>query len=747
MTRQPSGSWGLAEPDRRELASWRLASDLCELLPITAFFELHECDGTYDTLHLSVGSGVATTSDQHIKINRMPAGSVHVSNGAAEANPVPEDLCAPIPIGMDYPLYRAKQLAASFPEHLGQTGDGATAASVLLFMADLLGYAMARDSRRPWAWQSGVSDIDGWPMEWRRELFDAFPTLLHTLDKQPEYGEQRFWFLTHANQPVLAVDAHESVVHIGHRSHAGLGAATVRLAQAAIRKSAPKPRSTLPTVIDGSEYSALPAARAAYHSVAEGLASEIVGGPVLPFTPGQRITTYANWFIAGDQLIVVMGPHESPGSAITLLAYGLAWQSRRVLHLVLPPGFADAVVRVIPWLRTAIRVHLAVSTGLETLTSPSRQEVVEATRALPARPTGAHDLGSNQTWIDGLLQEVKGLELDYQPRPSYCAWKFRGRQVLKVARGQSATLRVIAGTDYTKPTSAKPAAYKIPALSGPMSDEQIASAIARIKASIADRLAGADAGDLEHQFQAELDLHGLPGVLDVHHHREYPAWRSAGRDGFIDFLAATPAGDLDIVETKVGGDAGVALQALEYFIWASAWADEVRGQQDWPGSSWNVSHKVTLLLAPDNKGRSYDKYLFGVLEAFSIDVPWRVLIAGPISQPSASVSGPRTVSALTLAQLVAGMNGEPPCSPVRYPDDTVYTDQDLFALTGANNEDTLAWQLFSEIDGGVHLEDGEGLTVFMGEESEDMSYPFSLKALKDLARRMETAEDQRMTAE
>ena len=309
MSRTRSGAWALAERDRRELASWHLAADLSQLLPVTAFFELHECDGTYDTLHLSVGAGIGTTADRNVKINRVPGGSVHVSNGAAVAPPTPEDLCAPIPMGMDYPLYRAKQLAASFPEHLGQPGDGAATASVLTFMSDLIGYAMARDSRRPWAWQSGVSDIDGWPMEWRRELFDASPTALNALDKQPAYAEQRFWFLTLANQPVLAVDAHESVVHIGHRSQTGLGAATVRLAQAAIRKSAPKPQSTMPTVIDGCEYATLPAARAAYRSVAERLASEIVGGPVLPFTPGQRITTYANWFIAGDdQLIVVMVP-------------------------------------------------------------------------------------------------------------------------------------------------------------------------------------------------------------------------------------------------------------------------------------------------------------------------------------------------------------------------------------------------------------------------------------------------------
>jgi hypothetical protein len=748
MTRARSGYWALAERDRRELASWHLAADLCEVLPITAFFELHECDGTYDTLHLSVGAGVGTPSDQYVKINRVSGGSVHASEGGASTNPTPEDLCAPIPIGLDRPLYRAKQLAATFPEQLGHHEAGAAEALALPFMADLLGYAMARDSRRPWAWRSGVSDIDGWHLEWRPELFDAVPAGVDVLDSEPDPAEQRYWFLTHGDQPVLAVDAHESVVLIGRRRHPGFGAVTLRLAQAAVRKSAPKPRSTLPMVIDGCEYATLPAARMAYRSVAENLASKLAGGPVLPFSPGQRITTYAHWFNAGDdQLIVVMGPHESPASAITLLAYGLAWQSRRVLHLVLPPGFADAVVRVIPWLRTAIHVHLAVSTGLETLTPPRRQDVLEATRALPPRATSPHNLGANQIWIDGLLQAIKRLGLDFQPRPSYCAWKFRGRQVLKVSRAKGATLRLIAGTDFTKPTAAKPAAYKIPALSSQMSDEQVATAIDRIKASIADRLAGADAGDLEHQFQAELDLHGLPGVLAAHRHREYPAWRSAGRDGFIDFLAVTPAGDLDVVETKVGADAGVALQALEYFIWATAWADEVRGRQGWPGSTWNVHHQITLLLAPDGKGRSYDKYLFGVLEAFSIDVPWRVLIAGPIGQLATSVSLPPKVSALTLTELVTGINGEPPCSPMRYPNDMVYTDQDLFALTGAEDEDTLAWQLFSEIDGAVHLEEGLGLTVFMGQESEGMSYPFTLTTLKDLARVMETAEDQRLTPE
>ena len=38
------------------------------------------------------------------------------------------------------------------------------------------------------------------------------------------------------------------------------------------------------------------------------------------------------------------------------------------------------------------------------------------------------------------------------------------------------------------------------------------------------------------------------------------------------------------------------------------------------------------------------------------------------------------------------------------------------ALLDADSEDRLAWVLFSEIDGGIHLLEGEGVQLFMGKK-------------------------------
>lgn len=740
-----SSYWSLSNRDRRELGSWQLAAALAQALPVAAFFELHEGSGTYDTLQLSLNR--QSPAEDCIRINRRPAGRVHLRRADAPSDAQALDrldrLAAGRPFGVDLIASETTEIADFFGTS-GTSGPGGAARS-LLFMATLLEQAMGRDARARWAWQSGVAASAAGVVAWREELFSAVPAAAALQRGEPDPHEQRWWFLTRGGQPVLAVDSHQDAVLIDDRSLDGLTKRNLGVAVAASRRVWRSSGPCLPASIDGQSYPTLPQARKAYAAVAQQHASSLVGGPVQPFDPGARITTYAHWFTAGDdQLILVMAPHEDPRSAVTLLAYGLAWQSRRRLDVLLPPGFADAVLRILPWLRTSVRVHLITDGGLETLVPPLQQEVLSATAVLPARALEAHDLGASKAWLEPLLQRLDGLGLTEQHRPSYCAWKFRGRQVLKAARASGGTLRLTAGTDYTKPTTTKPAAYKIDDLAGPMTPGQVAAARAAIDRSMADRLAGADAGDREHQLQADLDAYGLPGLDTIHHHREYPAWRSAGRDGFIDFLAATAEGALDVVETKVGADAAVALQALEYYIWASACSAQVRSRSDWPSQPTSEQHRISLVLAPDGRGRTYDKYLYGVLEALHLAVPWRVLTVAPGDAPA---NAP-TLTSISPAQLLAGASGgQPSCARARYPDGVVRSRQDLLAMTGASTESDVADALFRELDGAVHLHDDHGLTVFMGMAAEEVVYPVELSWLQALAARMERAEDERQAAE
>lgn len=745
MAYAPSSYWSLGNRDRRELASWQLAAALAQTLPVAAFSELHDGGGTYDTLQLSLNE--QSPAEDCIKINRQPAGRVHLLRAGAPSDPQPLDRLDRIatgrPLGVDLIASETAEIAEFFGSH-GTPGPGSAARS-LVFMATLLEQAMGRDARERWAWQSGVADSAAGPVAWREELFSAVPAAATLQRREPDPHEQRWWFLTRGGRAVLAVDSHQGAVLIDDRPSDGLTSGNLRLAVAASRLASRSSGPRLPATIDGQSYPTLPQARKAYAAVAQQHASSLVGGPVRPFDPGARITTYAHWFTAGDdQMILVMAPHEDPRSVVTLLAYRLAWQSRHRLEVLLPPGFADAVLRILPWLRTSVRIHLLTDDGLETLVPPLQQEVLSATAVLPTRVIEAHDLGVSKAWLDPLLQGLDGFGLTEQHRPSYCAWKFRGRQVLNAARASGGTLRLTAGTDYTKPTTTKPAAYKIDDLAGPMTSGQVAAARAAIDRSMADRLAGADAGDREHQLQADLDAYGLPGLDTIHHHREYPAWRSAGRDGFIDFLAATAEGALDVVETKVGADAAVALQALEYYIWASACSAQVWSRPGWPSQPTSEEHRISLVLAPDGRGRTYDKYLYGVLEALHLAVPWRVLTVAPGDAPA---NAP-ILTPIRPVQLLAGASGgQPSCAPARYPDGVVRSRQDLLAMTGAGTEGDVADALFRELDGAVHLHDDLGLTVFMGMAAEEVVYPFELSWLEALAARMEHAEDERQAAE
>ena len=49
--------------------------------------------------------------------------------------------------------------------------------------------------------------------------------------------------------------------------------------------------------------------------------------------------------------------------------------------------------------------------------------------------------------------------------------------------------------------------------------------------------------------------------------REFPAWRpGSNRAAYIDFLANDAHGRLHVVETKIGADAMLVLQGLDYWL-------------------------------------------------------------------------------------------------------------------------------------------------------------------------------------
>jgi hypothetical protein len=115
------------------------------------------------------------------------------------------------------------------------------------------------------------------------------------------------------------------------------------------------------------------------------------------------------------------------------------------------------------------------------------------------------------------------------------------------------------------------------------------------------------------------------GLIQVD--REYPAWRADGAPGYIDFLGMDERGQLHVVETKIGSDAMLVSQALDYATWVRAHASAIRRDLRWPDGDDTVVH-VDFVLAPKSTDKGQEPamgpYTAGQLEALVPDVSWRV---------------------------------------------------------------------------------------------------------------------------
>src|SRR4051812_10424255 len=81
-------------------------------------------------------------------------------------------------------------------------------------------------------------------------------------------------------------------------------------------------------------------------------------GPVKPFLPGQRLTTFASWFTTSndDTLVLAVRPGLAPKDAATAVAHALAWQGPRELVLLLPEATVPSVMARLAYIATPLRV-------------------------------------------------------------------------------------------------------------------------------------------------------------------------------------------------------------------------------------------------------------------------------------------------------------------------------------------------------------------------------------------------------
>ena len=623
---QTEGNEPLGWGDRRrreEVWTWELMAALTEAGAVKRLVEGHAGGGMYDTVAADL-DGRAPGAVVHVACNRP--GRVHVIVAETDDYPV-RDLLGDIDQGRD-PMDAAVWVVEVADARPGSPGS-ALAVSVAMMAAAV---AAGIGAGGEWHWRQGDMD-PGW-LGWR--LFDAIPAARRAFADDPGSDETggagRFWFLLSGYRAVLAVDTITATLHSGEDSvplESPASAATWRAAMDAAGATSPFPPVGM----------AKPAARKAFARAARCLAGQFVDNPQ-EFERGHMSGRVA-WFVdpADETLVAVIAPCEDLKVADEVFAYALAWRRDRDLLIVAPPTHLAATAARAAWIDTTVRLYRY---GPELLCRavlvPARAEVT-ATAQSKERPLhggGVYKIGEPAaTWIAPLVEWATNQpDLAVSHRASGLSWQCQGHQVLRIARAGAGGATVWAGTN----------AKAAPACPVPVDGPLVEVALAGVQAKVSQAITAVTAPDndsyVEHRFQAAL----ARGVLRDHlglvdHQREYPAWRADGGSGSIDFLGVDSSGKIHVVETKVGAsDPGVVLQVLDYAVWVSAHADEIRVQQHWiPGPCEVV---IDLILAPKGAEAAVGRYLVGQLEALSRDLEWRVSVAADPLAEKLVLSGP-----------------------------------------------------------------------------------------------------------
>lgn len=344
----------------------------------------------------------------------------------------------------------------------------------------------------------------------------------------------------------------------------------------------------------------------------------------------------ADWYASDDRLVGVSASAYRD-RAIQLLAYGLEHADGRELQLVLPipavePTLARAACLAAPM---TVYANRRGEVGEGPQSGMSFDEAVRWYGRLgPPRPllpwldegsvTGSAAPPTWPEWLVALVDHVEMFRVERVRRPSYRSWHYRGRQVLKVVEAKNHVI-ITAGVNYQKPAAGQPAAV-VEKLSKSREPSVALRASIReaVEGAVLRRHTAEDAGHAEHLLQGAIGTDpSLIGLTEVV--RELPAWRPSGKKpkraggGFLDFVGLDVDGTLHAVETKIGPDAQLGLQALDYWLWCTAHRHELDRQLG--GRSAGVELDVVL-------GHHPTKTLMhpaarATLQALHGAVPWR----------------------------------------------------------------------------------------------------------------------------
>lgn len=371
------------------------------------------------------------------------------------------------------------------------------------------------------------------------------------------------------------------------------------------------------------------------------LASRILGVEPQPYEPGQRVSDFTVLLRSpDDQQLAVLVPHGEAAKDIDkALAFGLAFQGDRDLHLVLPEGereirgaeaesYASASLLRLAFVVTPVRVWTHDAEGrLTEHPIPPRDQALASTRLDEAIPASSYSLGERESWVASLTERADE-ELDAAHTNSYLSWHVEGRQALKIER-TTAGVRITAGTDYSAHREDKTLAEVI-TLTQPLTASQQETIWAAVDRTVEERAGGADAENLEHLLQARLDTDEGRAALRLGSRleRELAATRPGQRRAYVDLVGVDERGHIHIIETKLGLNVMLGLQGLDYWMWAVAHRAELA--EILRSRGHDVAEEPKILLDYVVGGRTDDgsaadvRYLAPVVEALAGDIRWTI---------------------------------------------------------------------------------------------------------------------------
>lgn len=403
----------------------------------------------------------------------------------------------------------------------------------------------------------------------------------------------------------------------------------------------------------------------------------VAGMPTAEFEPGRKLSTMTPMFVDEDTLAVAVAPFEQPRDVDRALGFGLAYAQDRELVLVLPAAHAQATLRRAAFLDAPIRVIT-----YEARTVLGRWTFTVEEQVIPSRPavlaeyrdplvTTVHQLSAPNATVNELVNWADA-HPDLRPahRDSYLAWHCLGRMVLRLRRVKGDGVEVTAGVNASKPSAAFAPAVFLDGIHETVTPDRVDEIHTAVDAAIDRRRTGVDNGHVEHLLQALLaeDI----GVLNVRTdrdgpgrvRREFPAIRADGSRGYIDLLAVDAQDRIHVIETKIGSDPMLVLQALDYYIWALAHREALAAE--FGLTTTNPDVVVDFVVGVTKTIKPIGPYTAPQAEALPGGLRWRCFITAGWAQHDLKVQalpgrtwpdGPRTAPPRFVPELHAHLAG------------------------------------------------------------------------------------------